>query len=263
MRPSVFTLTFNSLLKPFLLWGLGLSAFLLLVTGLYPAIAAFPDLADWVQSSFHSLQAFLGNTGPVISPDGFVFNLGFSLVIPLACSLFAILYASQLVSTQDERVMMELLLSRPLPRWRLLMEKFAALVLDILLICASLWALLAWRSSVQSFGFNLGNQALLLLSLALLSLCWAGMALAIGILTRSRVRTIQASLGLLAISLLLYLAPGVSGGLEWLRSLSLLAYYLNGNLLSMGLNWGHAAVLVALSTVFVATGLVIFQNRDL
>jgi len=130
-------------------------------------------------------------------------------------------------------------------------------------MCASLWALLAWRSSAQALGFDLGNLALLLLSLALLSLCWAGMALAIGILTRSRVRTIQASLGLLVISLLLYLAPGVSGGLEWVRSLSLLAYYLNGNLLSTGLNWGHAAVLVGLSTVFVATGVIVFQNRDL
>jgi hypothetical protein len=49
----------------------------------------------------------------------------------------------------------------------------------------------------------------------------------------------------------------------WARSLSLLAYYLNGNLLAMGLNWTHAAVLVGLSTVFVVTGLVIFQNRDL
>jgi ABC-2 type transport system permease protein len=263
MRSSVFALTFNGLLKPFLMWLVGFCAFLLMITGLYPLFASFPDLAARVQAAFLPVQVFLGDPGSLASPDGFVFSLAFSMVIPLACCLFAILYASSLVSTPDERGMIELLLSRPLPRWRLVLEKYAALGVDILLICASLWALLAWRSSTQGLGINLGNLAWLLVSLGLLGLCWAGIALAIGILTRSRKRAIQVSLALLAASLLMYLAPGVSGGLAWMRSLSLLDYYMKGNPLVAGLNGGHAAVLAVLSAGCVAAALAVFQNRDL
>jgi ABC-2 type transport system permease protein len=146
----------------------------------------------------------------------------------------------------------------------LLLHRFAALAAGAVFIAVVvLAAMLAVRGSARLDTIGVGNFAAQALDVALLGLLFGALAIGIGAATggpRSVVFGVTAGLGVLTYALHGF-APQV--GADWLRYLTPLHYYIDGEPLTNGLNPGHAATLAATILVLLTAATWRLGRRDL
>ncbi len=186
---------------------------------------------------------------------------GFLLIFPLFLCVYAIWTGSALIAGEERSGTLELLLSYPLPRLRLMLEKFGALALALLLLASGLWALLALGASVLGLGVPLGNLAGACAGLYLLALFFGGLAFALSTWLSKPARSrLVAALALAAA----YLLSAVwLHGVVFLRYLSPFYYAAGREPLANGLPAGHAVALAALAAACITAAGVVFERRDL
>jgi ABC-2 type transport system permease protein len=205
----------------FLLFRLSLKRvrMLLCVTGLLLAefqmlrvrIAASHDVGDYQQIAAllpPSVRAILGpSLTSVLSFNGIVCGGYFDLGIVITLVVLTITLAT-LPASEIETGFADLILARPIRRHWLITRTIALVLLAILLmlfmIMAGTWAGLAMFASPDVSGPPAHQTASLALNLAMLLLCWSGVAMAFGAACRPGVARPAASLIAFAALLLDY-----------------------------------------------------------
>jgi ABC-2 type transport system permease protein len=142
-------------------------------------------------------------------------------------------------------------------------EKSISMVSIATLLGALTWLGTMLASWMARLGMSALNVAATCLLGVLLSLVFGMLALAISAGTgRQRLGTF----GMAGAALLLYvvnaffpLSDTLAGAAKW----SPFYYFLGGDPLNNGMQWGHAGVLAALAAGLCALSIVLFQRRDL
>lgn len=106
-------------------WTLGTIGFIALSIGFY---ASFRGQADQLNAVLDKLpptakSLFAGGTSSFLSPDGFLNARLFYLMLPMLLSILAIGMGSSLIAKEEDDGTLEILLSRPISRGRLLAGK--------------------------------------------------------------------------------------------------------------------------------------------
>lgn len=259
---GVFGSTLLVLARPAVLWGAGLAALAVLQMAFFPLIREIPGLAAWLPARAAGLQRALGVTDPVVTPVGFLNAAGLFLVFPLGLSLFGILFGAPLLARDGSAGGLDILLYRPVSRRRVYLEKFAALGLLLVGMCALLWLILAWRAAALGLPLSLLNLASAFASLFLASLNFAGPALALGALTGRTAVARVLGLSALGLAYLLFLAPNLDPPLRSLGLFSPFTYALRANPLAAGLHLSGLLVLVLAGGLLVLVGILVFERRD-
>jgi ABC-2 type transport system permease protein len=121
-------------------WVLGISAVIAMNLAFYPS---FKDQSEALEQTFAELPdaavALFSDTGDFLSPVGYLSSQVYYLLLPLLLAVLGIILGTGLLAKEEKSGTLELLLSRPISRTRLLFAKFfgGALVLLIVgLICA-------------------------------------------------------------------------------------------------------------------------------
>ena len=127
------------------------------------------------------------------------FETGFSGFLYLLCTFLAIFATAHLVPRMQEKGTIDLYLSRPVGRIRLLMSRYLAGLLlaasNVIYLMASVWAIVAWKTGVMHGRFLLGGSIIMLVIATLLAF-----AFLIGVVTSSTAVSIMTTYGIFLFS---------------------------------------------------------------
>ena len=230
-------------------WMVGLAALAAFLTGLVrtmvDAMLAIP-----------TLRAYFDRLGATTGYDTFVGVIWGSTAL-LLLSLFAIFQVNGWVADDGEG-RLESVLAQPVSRARVALERVGSLVLGAALVAAAgaaaVWASAATADITLSADRFLGGSALMIT----IPLAFGAIG---AVIAGWRPRAAVPVLTLVAIVsyFVVQFAP-LFGWPEWTRALSV--YSLYGEPIARGVEWGGILALGAIGIVGTATGLILFERRD-
>ncbi len=262
MLKNVFLKTIKDQFKPVFFWGIGFVAMVALYIALWPSIK---ESAAEIQAYIEKMpEAFrtIFTEGEYATPVGYFNSELFSFMAPLLFIIFAVTFASGTLLNEESTGTINLLLSNPLPRWRLVFEKWLALVVSSLVIALIVWDGFFLGLLFVDMDLNLVNVALALLSSVLISLLFGTISLALTAITPSRGLSVGITSILVVASYLLNALGPVVSWLKDFQKYSPFYFYNENNILLNGLNFTHAAILIGLTLIFVLLSLFAFSQRD-
>jgi ABC-2 type transport system permease protein len=263
MLRNVFLKTLRDQRRALLWWGVGLSALALYIILFYPSIGMSPEINRLLEEMPEALtKTIMGEFLDLTSPEGYL-NSQLFFMLPLLFLIFTIGFASNAIAGEEERGTMDLLLSNPLPRWRVVAEKFAAMAVATLVLAFAFWLGLAIGAIAARVEISFGRMAEAMLSGALLGLAFGALALALGCTSGNRGLSMGVASGVAVATYFLNSLAPVVEVLEPYRRLSPFYYFIGADPLKNGLNPGHAAVLIGLTAVLLVVALFAFERRDL
>lgn len=209
------------------------------------------------------LQLFGGDATSLATPEGFL-GYGFFGYMLLIFAVYSILSGLNITANEEDQGILDLVLSLPLPRWRMIVEKFMAYtLLSVVIIALAFVGLIAGTpfSALKIDSGKLLQATFNMLPSALLMLAFTTFAAA---LFRSKgVATVVAALFVVGSYFLNFLGEAASSSLfEQARRLSFFSYYDHNGVILHGLAWGNVVLLLAGSAALVAGSLWFFQRRD-
>lgn len=265
MLRSVFSKTLVEQRRSLLWWALGLAMATLLTTAFYPSVRDNAvALSDVIRSLPEGLRnALLGQSANFFSPEGYLQARLFSLFAPLLLMIYAIGAGARAIAGEEEQNTLDILLSTPVPRRRVFLDKAWAMLVAL----AGLSVVLLLAAAVTGPPFDvsipLGRLASAVAACFLLASAFGASALAIGAATGRRSLAIGVTSGAAAGTYLIDVLALSVDGLGWLQRVSPFYYYRASEPLSNGLDVGHAAGLAILPIAAIAAGVLAFERRDL
>ena len=264
MLNSVLLKTLRDQRRTFLWWSAGLSAVNALIIILYPSVEDVSELDAIMESMPEALaRLFMGDVVNLTSPEGYLNSQLFILVLPLLFLVFTIGRGSGAIAGEEERGTLDLLLSLPVRRSQVVLEKFVAMVVATLALGLVSWLSMAAAALAVGMEIDFVRLGEVTLSCTLLGLAFGAMALALGCAKGSRGLCLGVTSALAIAAYFLNALAPIAESLEPAQKLSPFYLYIGADPLTSGLNLVHAGVLTGLTTAFLAIGVVLFGRRDL
>lgn len=246
-------------------WSVGLFAFIFINMVFYPT---FKDSAAQLAKSFASLPKaalqLFGGSSDFFSPIGFLNSQIFFLMLPLLLTMLAVALGSSLIAREEQDMTIELLLSRPLSRSRLLAAKITAGT--IILATVSIVALVTVVVTARIFGLDgvlSSDIALASFNSFLLAYCTGAIAFLLAATGRAR----GAAIGIGAVvGVAGYLITSLSGTVSWLKTPAKALpfnYYQSEAILRGTYHWVNALFFVAVIAVCGILSYIVFRRRDI
>ncbi len=215
-------------------------------------VASFPD----------ALVAMIGGAD-MSTVEGFLQAEIFSITAPIALILVTAVMGARALAGEEERHTMGLLLSNPINRSHVIVEKSMAMVVyavglgTVTFVGTWIGTLLA---GLDVPGSNIAAASALV---CLMSLVFGGLSLAVGAATgRSRLAS-WAAAGAGLVSYFMFSFFPLSDTLAGWAKFSPFDLYLGSDPLNNGMAWGDAAILAGLFVALVAVSIPLFSRRDL
>ena len=244
-------------------WACGLAFISLFLLYFYPFISRAQDVLKVLDNLPPFIRNLVGKNNFMATAEGFLNLQPFSILAPLIFIIVAIGKGGDATAGEEERGTLDLLLSHPLPRWRLVLAKFTADAAALLVLALAFWSSMAFGTGLFGVDVDWLRLAQVIFSLLLLGLTFLSMSLAIGCLSGRR----KLSLGICGgFALVTYLINAYAPMIEGLRPYRVLSpfYYYNGRaVLINGLVISHAFILAGLIAFCLAAALFFFGRRNL
>ncbi len=242
---------------------LGLVALVLWLGALFPILAdnqGFTDIIERVPPEM--MAAFGTDLATFLTAAGFLSAEFFALFAPLLILIFVISATVAEAAAEERDGLMDMLLSNPVSRRQVLLEKAGGVATASLLMVAVITAALLGANPI--FGLDLAVVGVVAagLSLWLLGTTFGAAALLAGAVT-GRSATAGGMAGLLA--LLSWFVTSFSGLFPWLEragAMSPFTWYREPNPLIEGFGTGHLWLLIS-TLALTALALVAFDRRDI
>ncbi|MCY3540251.1 MAG: ABC transporter permease [bacterium] len=244
-------------------YSLGLSLLILWVGALFPVLRDNEGFADIMERVPREMFAAFGmDLETFLTAAGFVFAEFFALFAPLFILLFVISAVTGEIVAEERDGLMDMMLSNPVSRRRVFVEKAAGVASGSFLTVTAITASLLIANPAFGLNLQVGGVLATGLSLFLLGSTFGGVALLVGTLT-GRPAAAGGIAGMTAF--LSWFATGFSNLFTWLEGVAAFSpftWYQEPNPLTAGFGVGH--FWLALSTlVLVATATMLFDRRDI
>lgn len=264
MLRDVFLKSLRDVRRAFLWWSIGLVGYVALIVAVWPTVRDNPALATLHETLPEELRAFIsfGGEFDYSTPTGYLGGELFSLMVPLLLLVAAIGAGARALAGEEEAGTLELLLSCPVSRERLVLEKLAALVVEV--ACLGAVLLLSLWAGARAVGMeiSLGHLAAATASAVLLALLYGTLALLLGAATGRRgLTTAVVAAAAVAAYLVSSLAPLVAA-LEDVRVVSPFYHYAASDPLRHGLAPGHSLLLLAATALAAVLAPLALERRD-
>lgn len=246
-------------------WSVGLAAYIALTLIFYPSIK---NQTAQLDKSFNqipqSAKALFTDTQDLFSPVGYLSSQLFYLMYPLLLSVLAIGVGSSLIAKEEDAATMELLLSRPVSRTSLLLQKYLA-GLGIL-FAVSLITSLVIAGLCRAVSLNVGLAALLAACFYSFALAALFGAVAFFVASLGRAGRL-ASIGVAAmVGLVSYLVASLTSVVSWLKWPAKLTpnhYYHPGDILYGHYSWWPIAGYLVAIIILIILSVLAFRRRDI
>jgi ABC-2 type transport system permease protein len=243
-------------------WTVALSAIAAMYASFYPSINN-PAMADALNSFPQPVKEAL-HMEDYTKPENYFAVSVFGLLVPILVAVFAISAGVKAIAGDEEAGTLDLVQAHPVSRSSLAMQRLLAIVVALVVIAAVMClVVIALRGPGQFTALSPGRLFAICLQLALFGLLFAALAYGVGAWSGRRVYAIAVGA---AVAVLGYLADSFFtqiDSLKWMEKFSPFYWYLGGEPLKHGVQWGHAALLTGLAAVFVAAGTWRYNQRDI
>lgn len=262
MPGSIYLKTLQDLRGQVVFWSIGVAAIGAANVLVFPSFQQIPGLVSFMENLPPIIKSLVGDLASMATPAGFL-RLKMFDPLPLLLAVFAVTHGAQAVAGELESKTVDILLSQPVPRWRVVVEKFLAIASGLVVICLAL--ALALALSGWSVGFGIQNFHLAIAAVAGLPLVWLFSALAVLCSCAvSRVRHAAVVTGSVVVASYIFetftlLVPALA---RW-QALSLFHHHKAGYTLAGELVAGPTFLLLGLTAGLVIAALVVFERRDL
>lgn len=263
MLRTVFSKTLRDQRRALLWWALGLVGAVALYTAFWPSVR---DNAAQFNRYLENLPDFMKNLlGDIdyTTPEGYLQSELFSFLVPILLIVYAVGAGARAIAGEEEAGSLDLLLSVPIRRRRVLVDKFAAMLVGSLFLVAVMWIAVVTLGPVFELRVGLAGFSAMSLNTLLLGLVFGSAALAIGTATGRKSLAIGVPGGLAVAT---FIVNTLALSVDWLEPFRLLSpfyYYSNGAPILNGLDPVHALVLAGIAGGAVAIAAWAFERRDL
>ncbi|MCP4306511.1 MAG: ABC transporter permease subunit [bacterium] len=211
-----------------------------------------------------AMYAFVGSSGGNMSTaEGFYELETFGMMAPIAVIVVGVVIGSQALAGEEAKRTMGLLLSNPLKRSTVVLEKTYAMIAYAVAVGVFTWAGVWIGSLLGRLGMSPVNIAAASLLATLVGLVFGALSL---VLSAATGRVKIAVFGTVGVALATYLINSIAilnDTVEGLAVLSPFNYYLTSDPLNTGMHWGNAAVLLGTTGVLILAAVWLFDRRDL
>ena len=261
--PEVLLRSVRDALRGLVFWTAGIVLLVLVTVSIWPSIEGNADLTDAIENYPEELKAFLGGSLDFATAAGYLNAELYSLMVPLLLLVYGIGAGARGLAGEEEAGTLDLLLSHPVARRRVLLEKLGAAVTLLVVLGAVVFVAVALSS--VAFGLDVGTLdiAAATLGAVLLAAAFAALAVLVGAATGSRALAIGVPATLVIASYLLFGLANLVDGLEPLGPLTPWDWYAGGDQLRNGLDWGGTLLLLASVVVLAGAAVPLFERRDL
>lgn len=264
MSHDILVRTLRNSVRAMVWWSLGVVALVSLQVAVYPSIRDNPSMKRLTEDYPDALKAFIAFGGGVdyTSPAGYLGSELFSFVLPLLLMIAAIGAGARAIGGDEEAGTLELVLANPVSRTRVVVDRFAALVVEVAVIAAVLWAALAIACTIASMDIGLSRLASAVVDAALLAVLYGAVALLVGAATGRRAVAIAVAAAAGVAAYIVNALAALVEALEPAQKASPFYHYAAGDPLREGLSPGHSALLLAAVLVVAAAAPYAFSRRD-
>jgi beta-exotoxin I transport system permease protein len=261
---SVFTKTLRDLRWPTFWTSFALFAIAAYFTLLYPTYSTMFDLQSILDKIPPAMKAIIGaQLVDVSSVTGFLNIELFPLILPAVLAGYAIAQGSGATAGEESRGTIDVLLSYPIPRWRVVAEKAVAITISVALIALGMGLGAIAGAAGSHSDIDSGKIAAGLLMASLLALDFGAIALVIASYSGNRSASVGVAAALLVVMYFVNALAPIISGLDAIKELSLFYWYLEGEPLRHGLAVGDSLVMAAVAVAGGLASLFLFSRRDL
>jgi ABC-2 type transport system permease protein len=265
MLRSVGLKTLHEQRRSLLVWAVTLLLLVGMYAGLYTSFegtSAYNDVINQMPKALRDL--FTAGIGiDLNSGAGYVYMEMLSFMVPMLVLIYAINAGSAAVAGEEERHTLDLLLSTPVSRARVAVEKFGAMTIGVVVLVATMGAALVAFGSAAGMGLATANVAAAMLHLALLGLVFGALALVVGAASGR----VAATRGITsAVAVVAYLVNGFAPSVSWLhpvQKLSPFYQYIGHDPIRHGVSVAAVGIAVATATALLVAAVWAFRRRDL
>lgn len=242
----------------------GLGLFVLTMMGFYPTVRENAEEFQRMLSAYpEPLMKAFGVTD-FTTMAGFMGAEVFSALWPLVAAIFVILAGAATVALEIERGTVELWLSVPERRWRLLLAKVAAILVGVVLIAATTLLALAAGAAAIGEGFAISGLLALGVVLASFGVAVGGYAVLCSSFSGDRGRAAGIAAAVTLAFYVAYIIAELSERWAWLGRVSIFTAYQPQRALETGeVPLGATAALLAIGVACVAAAVAIFERRSI
>lgn len=246
--------------RPLAIWTVSLALLGGLTVLLWPSVRDASGLEELMAGLPEAMRALIG-TQELTSPEGFL-NSRLASIFPLLITVYAAFRIADEVAGEEQSGGFEVILGHPISRAELLLGTAAAVAVSVAVLMTGTGVAMAAAGAAVDIGIPVGRMLAATTALTLLGWSSLGIALAVAGVTGRRGLTLGVGVGLSVALYVLYsfapLVPALEGARDWTTFGHALGY----DPLSNGLELAGSLVLLAVTAVGVAVGVLAFQRRD-
>ncbi len=250
-----------------LLWYVvGLAALVGITVGVYPTVREGADtITRLLEEMPQGMMSFFGaaEVSELLTPSGFVNSRVNASVGAIVLAVFAISIGTAAIAGEEDRHTMDLILATPTPRFRIVLERFAAMATLVSVVAFAVLVVMAVANPIVDLEFSMANMVASNFELALLALVFGSLAFAVGGLTGKRGVTIGIASGTTVAT---FFVNGLADLVDWLQGAQKITpfYWLQrSDPLSNGLSAEDTLLMLAVICVFLGIAVWGFARRDI
>lgn len=267
MRGSVFMETLRQSWQQVMYWAVGLTALGFIVVVIIPDVNFLKQMADLVRSLPPFLQQAVGvgdDINFIATPEGFV-AVGFFGKGLLLMAAYPVLMGLRVTVTEEDSGTMDMLLSLPLPRWRIIVEKYLAYCVTMVAIVITLFIGFWIGEALTPVELNMTRVAETVFNMIPCMMLILAVTVFVGTLSPGKRFALAVATLFVVVSFMLDTVGGMATGTvaENLKALSVFSYYNSTGVMKNGLIWANIAGMVILSFGLLWGSIYLFERRDI
>ncbi|MQG02225.1 MAG: hypothetical protein FI713_00735 [SAR202 cluster bacterium] len=241
-----------------------------LIIWIYPLLAENEGMALYVQSMPEEVLNTIGLTPEIVddlfAEGGFSFEGWLATEYlawwPIMVGIYAFMFCSGIVAREAERGTMELLLSQPVSRSRIVSSKLLGFLVIIAMIIAGSLIGIILSLPLVDVGLDLWRVFLVLAQAGMLVGVIATYSTLVSSLVMDPRKAMTISGGLMAFSYILNLLAPALSGMDWILRFSLFSYFKPFEIMLHGnFSLQTVAVYLILIIVFFVTSLIVIERQ--
>jgi ABC-2 type transport system permease protein len=244
-------------------WSIGLIGLSFYLMYFYPYIRKSTAIFEALEHMPPIIKNLIGENIKLGTPAGFFSIQPFSMMAPLLFIIFGITKGGDTIAGEMEKGTLDLLLANPLPRWRLVVDKFAATGVSLLVLAIIFWIGMVSGSLIFNIKISALRLAEAIISCFMLGMVFLSLTLALGCFSLRKKMSYGLVSGFAVIAYLINAYAPMVSKLKPYRIFSPFYYYNGASPLINGLDIVHLLVLVGLCLLFFLLSLYIFDRKNI
>jgi len=252
--------------RSLVIWAVGIVAYTAMILAVFPSLRGQTNLTDVMKNYPKPLLVMFGidsENFDLGSATSFVNAYLYSAIIPMLVVVLCVLFGADTLAGEEDRNLLDLVLSYPVRRRSVVLQKALVLVIEAAAVGAALF-LTVWIGGLAvDLRPPLGNLAGATVGLVALGVVFGGVALAVGAATGSKAAASGAAAAVAVATYLIWSMAKLVSWLEPLRWISPFWYTSGTNPIANGVAPRDLAAVVVMAVVPIAAAVLLFERRDL